>query len=431
MTLSRRLYSVVVYLLVPLVMVRLFLRGLRTPAYRLRLGERFGFGVSLPRSLPVLWVHAVSLGEAQAAVPLVRALRTRYPQVLIAFTTTTPTGAGCVEGAFGADPLVMHQYVPYDLLGAVRRFLDRIHPQWGVVMETELWPNLMHACHKRGMPLLLANARLSERSARGYGRFSALTQETLQCLDAIAAQTEADAERFRKLGTPQERVRVTGNLKFDLQLPASLWEEAAALRRDWCPNRPVWIAASTHEGEEEAVIAAHAALRKTIPNALLLIAPRHPERFSRVAALCRRMGFPAVAWSEHTQVPESCAIYLGDTMGRLPLFYAASDAAFVGGSLVPIGGHNPLEPAALGIPVAFGPHCFHFVEITQLLLEAEAAQTVQDRSALTDTMIRWLQDAHLRDTVGHRGRRVVESHRGALHTLLEMLDRNMRDVSPP
>ena len=305
---SRWVYRVLVYVLTPFVVVRLLWRSIRAAGYRQRMGERFGFVPAIPRHQRVLWVHAVSVGEARAAIPLVRALRTHDPQALIVFTTMTPTGAECVRGAFSADSSVTHAYMPYDLPGAVRRFLDRVHPQLLIIMETELWPTLVHTCQRRRIPVLLANARLSERSARRYGRFPTLTRETLHGLTSIAAQSRVDAERFRQLGAASEHLHVTGNIKFDLQLPASLWEEAAALRRDWCPDRPVWIAASTHEGEEEVVLAAHAALRAILPNALLLLVPRHPERFQRVAALCRRMGFPPVAWSERVQVPEQCAV---------------------------------------------------------------------------------------------------------------------------
>ncbi|CAK0769321.1 3-deoxy-D-manno-octulosonic acid transferase [Gammaproteobacteria bacterium] len=427
MSLPRRIYSLVLCLLVPLVVARLFLRSLRAPGYRRRMGERFGFGSALPSESQTLWIHAVSVGEVQAAVPFVRALRERYPLAQLLLTTTTPTGAECVYAAFGTDSAVVHRYAPYDLPGAVRRFLDRTQPQLLVIMETELWPNLIRTCRQQGIPVILANARLSERSARGYRHFPTLTRETLQDLSAIAAQADTDAKRLKDLGAPPERLHITGNIKFDLRLPASLREEAATLRRDLDINRPVWIAASTHDGEEEAILTVHRELRRTLPNALLLLVPRHPERFPRVASLCRRMGFPPVAWSEHLPVPAPCAVYLGDTMGRLPLFYAAADAAFVGGSLVPVGGHNPLEPAALGIPVTFGPHRFNFAEITHLLLEAGAAQEVGDVAALVATMTYWLQDANLRHALGECGRQVVDANRGALAALMAVVAECHRD----
>ncbi|CAK0762819.1 3-deoxy-D-manno-octulosonic acid transferase [Gammaproteobacteria bacterium] len=423
MSWSRWVYSLILCLLVPLVVARLFLRSVRAPGYRRRMGERFGFGLPLLGEGQTLWIHAVSVGEVQAALPLVRSLRERYPLARLLLTTTTPTGAECVHTSFGTEPAVLHRYAPYDLLGAVHRFLDRTRPQLLIIMETELWPNLIRVCRQRRIPVILANARLSERSARGYRRFPTLTRETLQDLSAIAAQASTDAERFKDLGASPEHLRVTGNIKFDLRLPASLREEAATLRRDLGPNRPIWIAASTHEGEEEVILAAHAELRRVLPDALLLLVPRHPERFSRVAALCRRVGFPPITWTDHRPVPMQSAVYLGDTMGRLPLFYAAADAAFVGGSFVPVGGHNPLEPAVLGIPVAFGPHRFNFSEISCLLLEAGAAQGVTDASTLTTTMTHWLQDANLRHAVGERGRQVVEANRGALAALIEVVER--------
>ena len=428
MSWSRRIYSLILYLLVPLVVARLFLRSVRVSGYRQRMGERFGFGLSLPREEQVLWIHAVSVGEVQAALLLVRALRECHPQTRFLLTTMTVTGAECVCTAFGTESAVIHRYVPYDLPNAVHRFLKCTRPQLLIIMETELWPNLIRACRQRGIPVILANARLSERSARRYRRFPTLTREILQDISAIAVQASADAERFKDLGAPSERLRITGNIKFDLCLPAGLREEAATLRSNLYPNRPIWIAASTHEGEEKTILAAHIELRRTLPNALLLLVPRHPERFLRVAALCRRTGFTPVTWSEHCQVPTECAVYLGDTMGRLPLFYATADAAFVGGSLMPVGGHNPLEPAILGIPIAFGPHRFNFSEISQQLLEAGAAQGVKDVSTLATTMIHWLQDANLRHTIGERGRQVVEANRGALAALVEVVEKCRNDT---
>ncbi|CAK0774495.1 3-deoxy-D-manno-octulosonic acid transferase [Gammaproteobacteria bacterium] len=429
MSLTRRIYSLLLYLLVPVVMVRLLLRSLRIPDYRRRIGERFGFGSVLQSGIQTIWIHAVSMGEVQAALPLVQALRKNHSWARILLTTTTITGAEHVDATFAVDHAVIHRYAPYDLPSAVDRFLNRVRPQLLIIMETELWPNLLRACRQRKIPVILANARLSIRSMRGYRRFAAFTRETLRDLSVIAAQSRADAERFITLGALPERVQITGNIKFDLYLPGNLWKEALTLRHDLNPKRPIWIAASTHQGEEEIILAVHSELRRTLVDALLVLVPRHPERFARVANLCKDAGFPPVAWSEHRPVPSHHAVYLGDTMGHLPLFYAAADAAFIGGSLVSIGGHNPLEAAAIGIPVVFGPYCFNFVEITQLLMDANAARQVNDAAELVSTLYDWLREPDLRHKMGARGRQVVADNRGALTALLEIVARCQNDIS--
>ena len=417
MSTARRLYTAALWGLAPLALGRLWLRGTRMPAYRERVGERLGR--TPPRTgPPAVWVHAVSVGEVQAALPLIERLRRELPGLPLVVTTVTPTGSERVRERLGSA--VHHCYLPYDLPASVGRFLDRVRPAVGVIMETELWPNLYAACEARGVPVVVANARLSPRSWRGYRRLGRLARETLRRVTVVAAQSEADAERFRALGAHPERVHVTGSLKFDLATPASLVESGEALRRVWGPNRPVWVAGSTHEGEEEAALAAHRTLLERWPEALLVLVPRRPERFERVAALVRRAGFrlarrSAGAWDERAQV------LLGDTMGELRLFYAAADAAFVGGSLVPHGGHNPLEAAALGRPVAYGPHTFNFDEIARLLVEEGAARRVGDAGELAATLAGWLADAAARTAAGERGRLAVARNRGALDRLWTLL----------
>lgn len=411
---SRMVYNLGLYLLLPLALLRLWWRGRRVPAYRRRWAERLGYFAPLPEQRAV-WVHAVSVGEVLVAVPLIKWLRERGETVLV--TTTTPTGAERVHAAFGGE--VRHLYCPYDLPDVVRRFVRRARPRLAIVIETELWPNLFRACARADVPVVVANARLSARSAAGYARIAGLMRATLADVRLVAAQSEADAARLRALGA--RTVQVTGNVKFDLHLPASLHEQSAVLRRGWGEHRRVWLAASTHAGEEEQVLAAHAELRRALPDALLVLAPRHPERGDDVAALCRRHGYAVVRRSERRPLVPPDAVFLVDTLGELAVFYAAADVAFVGGSLVPTGGHNVLEPAALGKAVVVGPHTFNFLEITAQLVECGAARRVADGAALAHAVTEYLRDANLRDGAGRQGLALVQQSRGALARLQNLL----------
>jgi 3-deoxy-D-manno-octulosonic-acid transferase len=416
----RRLYTLVLYLLAPLVILRLLWRGLRAPDYWRRWPERFG-AVEPPLGERVIWLHAVSVGEVMAAEPVIRKLLDRHQEYSILVSTVTPTGSARAQSLFGHD--VAHVYAPYDLPGAVARFLDRVRPQLAIVMETELWPNLFHACHQDDIPLLLINARLSVRSVAGYRKVRSLAEQTLALVTEIAAQGDMDAARFESLGADARRITVTGNLKFEQRLPPSLLERAEVLRRDWGVGRPVWIAASTHEGEDEMVLDVFRSLRKRYRDCLLVLVPRHPERFGYAAELSRYRGYNTVLRSERQPCTPETAVFIGDTMGELTLFYAASDVAFVGGSLVHHGGHNMLEPAALGIPVVTGPHVFNFAEITELLLKAGACEKVESTAELTGTVSRWLGDANERHRIGQQGRLTVEKNRGALKTVMAMIER--------
>jgi 3-deoxy-D-manno-octulosonic-acid transferase len=414
----RWLYTGLLYLLLPLALLRLYWRGRRDPGHWQRWRERFGGIPPLPEP-GCLWLHAVSVGETRAALPLIRALREADPNQPLLVTTTTLTGSRQVREALGDQ--VQHVYAPYDLPGAVRRFLRRTQPRLAIIMETELWPNLLHQCAAAGIPVLIANARLSERSMRGYARFGWLTQPMLQHITLIAAQSEADAARFHALGAP--RVQVTGNLKYDLTLPDDLPEQGRQFRREWLgENRPVWIAASTHAGEDEQVLDAFAPLRDRWPELLLLLVPRHPERFDSVAELCWQRGFSVTRRSEKQPCSVETAVFLGDSMGELLQFYAAADLAFVGGSLVPTGGHNVLEPALVGLPTLFGPHMFNFTEAGERLLQAEASWQVTNAVELAAAVDRLLADPALRREAGQCGRVVVERHRGALAALLVQIN---------
>jgi len=414
----RHLYSLITYLLLPFVTLRLYWSGLRNPDYRRRWPERFGF-IPPTDGKPTIWIHAVSVGEVQAAVPLVKRLLENYPGHSIVLTTMTPTGYRTVQQRFA--PAVTHYYVPYDIAWAVRRFLDRLRPAILIVMETEIWPNLIHYSRSRGVPVVLVNARMSSRSAAGYARFPSLTRAMLGGISLIAAQGREDARRLVELGSDAERTVVTGNLKFDIKLPPSTREQAEVLRRGLSVNRPVWIAASTHEGEEKLVLDAFSPILEQAPDCLLLIAPRHPERFDRVADLCRRQGYRLARRSSGEVVTQETSVYLVDTLGELPVCYAAADIAFVGGSLVPVGGHNMLEPASLGVPILTGPHFFNFTEIAQVLSNAGAAWIVRNPTELAKRVQILIEDANLRYQAGQSGCRIVQSNAGGADELMSLL----------
>jgi 3-deoxy-D-manno-octulosonic-acid transferase len=420
---NRTLYTLLFHLGLPLVAIRLWLRARKAPAYARRIAERFG------RKLPAMqvggiWVHAVSVGESIAAAPMIRELLKRYPQLPITVTCMTPTGSERIQALFAQEPRVQHCYLPYDLPWASRRFLDHVQPRLAVIMETELWPNHIHQCARRGIPVSLANGRLSERSARGYARFARLTGPMLAEMSLLAVQTEAEAERFRSLGARRHCVHVTGSIKFDLKVDPSLLERAAQLREQWQAGaRPIWIAASTHEGEDEVMLQAHRQLLASHPDALLILVPRHPERFASVLELCRAQGFATVQRSQGTDVGVGTQVLLGDTMGELLFLYALADIAFVGGSLVPNGGHNLLEPAALSKPVLSGPHLFNFLEIAAMLRNAGALQETDDAPSLAAAIQRLIELPRDAARMGAAGREVMKANQGALERLLGGLGR--------
>lgn len=412
------IYTPLLYLLLPFVLLRLLWRRVKSPEYGRRWGERLGFFSGKPEPGGV-WIHAVSVGEVQAIEPLVKHLRQHWPNLPVIVTTSTPTGSARVDLLFGQD--VFHVYYPYDLPMAVRRFLARVEPSLLVMVETEIWPNMLRACQQQSIPTLLANGRLSARSARRYGYLRGFSRQVFGLIDAVAAQSEADARRFVDLGVAQERVRVTGSIKFDMRIPASVQEQTQVVRRVW-GDRPVWVAASTHEGEEELVLEAHRKILRQIPAALLVLVPRHPERFDKVATLVQRMDYSLLRRSSERPCDRQTQVFLGDTMGELPVFLGVADVAFVGGSLVKVGGHNMLEAAAQGVPVVFGPHVFNFSAIARLLRDQEAGVMVQDVAELAGQVAAWLQDASERSRVGENGRQVVEQNRGALRHLVEMVE---------
>ncbi|MDH0627116.1 lipid IV(A) 3-deoxy-D-manno-octulosonic acid transferase [Pseudomonas mosselii] len=417
---NRTLYTLLFHLGLPLVALRLFLRGRKAPAYRARIAERFACQLPAMRQGGI-WVHAVSVGESIAAAPMVRALLKQYPDLPITLTCMTPTGSERIRAMFEGEPRVQHCYLPYDLPWAAGRFLDHVRPRLGIIMETELWPNHIHQCARRGIPVALANARLSERSARGYARFAGLTRPMLEEMSLIAVQTETEAERFRTLGAHDECVQVTGSIKFDLKVDDQLPPRASALREQWAARqRPVWIAASTHDGEDALILEAHRELLKVHSDALLILVPRHPERFAAVHELCAGQ-FTTVRRSNGDTVTAQTQVLLGDTMGELLFLYALADIAFVGGSLVATGGHNPLEPAALALPVLMGPHVFNFLEISAMLREAGALQQVDDAEGLAGAVRRLVELPQDARRMGEAGRAVMQANQGALQRLLDGL----------
>jgi 3-deoxy-D-manno-octulosonic-acid transferase len=416
--LIRLLYAVVTYLLAPAYALYWFARGIVNRAYWERFGQRFGFGYPEIAGGSI-WIHAVSVGEVQAAVPLVRALARRYPELTLLVTTVTPTGAARVASVFGES--VRHSYIPFETPNAVRSFFKATNPRIALIMETEIWPNLYHACGVRGIPLVLVSARISPRSVHNYRKLLPLFRETLSYGIVIAAQSEADAERFRSLGARPERTRVTGNIKFDIELDPALEERGRALRTEVLGARPVWVAASTHNREEELVLAAHRRIRERFEDALLVLVPRHPERFDTVRQLLGREGFSWVARTAARAAEPGTAVFLGDTMGEVPLFYSAADVAFVGGTLVPVGGHNLLEPAALGRPVVTGPHLFNTQEIADMFAGLGALELVQDEIQLADAVTGLFEDRERARRMGEAARRIVLDNRGALQRLLDLI----------
>jgi 3-deoxy-D-manno-octulosonic-acid transferase len=418
---NRTLYTLLFHLALPLVAVRLLWRARRAPAYRKRIAERFAVGLPSFQTGGI-WVHAVSVGESIAAAPMIRELMARYPHLPITVTCMTPTGSDRIKALFGDS--VQHCYLPYDLPWAASRFLQQLQPKLAVVMETELWPNHIHQCARRGIPVALANARLSERSARGYARFARLTRPMLAELSLIAAQTEVEAARFRQLGARESSVQVTGSIKFDLSVDPALRERAETLRQQWnAATRPTWIAASTHAGEDEIVLAAHRQLLADQPDALLILVPRHPERFGSVYALCRQQGLATVRRSLQEPPQSDTCVVLGDTMGELLFMFALADVAFVGGSLVPTGGHNLLEPAALGRPVLTGPHLFNFLDIAAQLRDAGALTEVAGAEELA-AQVKALWDSPERaEHARTAGYAVLKNNQGALERLLTALGR--------
>ncbi len=417
----RFIYTLIHYLAMPFVLIRLLWRSRHTAGYRKRWSERFGYITSFSEGNSI-WIHAVSVGETIAAIPLVQSLIKQYsPQFHIIVTTTTPTGSELVTKHLQNQ--VTHVYAPFDVPSAVTRFLRRSRVKLCIIMETELWPNLLMICKKHEIPIILANGRLSEQSSLRYQLIPGLTKKMLSTYHTVAAQGVLDGERYLQLGLDPKKLVITGNIKFDLQIPEGLIQQGKMLRHEIGEERRVLIAASTHEGEENIILDAFQKIRQHIPNLFLIVAPRHSDRFQKIADLCRQSKFQVITRSQQKPIEKNTDILLVDTIGELLMIYACADIAFVGGSLVSVGGHNLIEPAALGLPILTGPNLHNFTEISKLLQNAGAAQIVTDSTSVADAVIALCSAKELREKIGKCAQETIEANRGALEKHLECIER--------
>jgi 3-deoxy-D-manno-octulosonic-acid transferase len=412
-------YTALFYLLTPFILLRLLWRGIKAPAYRQRWNERFGF-YNQTYLQNVIWFHAVSVGEAEALFPLLRVLLARHPGLNLLITTTTPTGSARVQAVFGSK--AEHVYLPYDMPFVIRRFLAAFKPRLSVIMETEIWPNLYAECGRQRIPLLVINARLSEKSARGYRKIPSLIHPALANVNLIAAQTADDAERFVGIGAKPESVKVMGNMKFDIEIAEETLAQGRELKATVFGGRFVWILASTHKSEEAPFLDLYPEIRAKIPDLLLVIVPRHPERFSEVKNLCQERRLNVVMRTSGNPCSAETDVYIADTMGELKMLYAASDAAFIGGSMVPVGGHNLLEAAAAGVPVMFGPYMANFKEIAAGVLAHKAALQCRTQEEIADAIHSLYVDPERRAELASRARTFLQKNRGAIQAIAETIE---------
>ncbi|MGC6248231.1 lipid IV(A) 3-deoxy-D-manno-octulosonic acid transferase [Bisgaard Taxon 45] len=418
----RFFYTVLMYLIQPLVVLFMLGRSIKAPNYRKRLNERYGFycGAVRPKPNGVV-IHAASVGEVIAATPLVKRIQALYPNLPITVTTVTPTGSDRVNAAFGNS--VTHFYLPYDLPDAVNRFIAFVQPKVCIVIETEIWPNLIVQLKKQRIPFIIANARLSARSTQRYQKLKGALHHIFDDISLIAPQDDVSAQRYLSLGYDEQRLKLTGNIKYDLLLNDALMQQVTTLKQAWVEQRPVWIAASTHEGEEDLILESHRLLLHKYPDLLLILVPRHPERFNLVADLIKKHKLTYIRRSDKIVPNASTQVVLGDTMGELMLMYGISDIAFVGGSLVKHGGHNPLEPLAFKLPVISGKYTFNFPEVFTKLAQVQGALEINGNTkALTSAIEKFLDSPELRERYGNAGHEVLIENRGALQRLLDLLD---------
>ena len=418
----RYFYSSLFYLAIPFILLRLLWRSIKAPSYRHRWRERFAlYNKRYPKD--IIWFHAVSVGESEALFPLVRQIQKQYPNLKVLITTTTPTGSARVKAVM--QDAVIHVYLPYDIPDAIYRFMRCFKPKLAVIMETEIWPNLFLACGKRGIPLYIINARLSENSARRYKKIPMLVRSALAQVSLIAAQTEDDAKRFISIGADSAKVKTLGNIKFDIKVSQETIEQGIQIKVDLFSGRFVWLIASTHKDEESIFLALYQELKKTIPELLLVIVPRHPERFSEVRKLCEQQQLLVVLRTTKTRVGAETDVYLADTLGELKMLYATADVAFVGGSMVPNGGHNILEAAAVGVPIMFGPYMSNFKDIARGVLAANAAIQCQDKEALILKLLMLYHQPSSRATLAENAKAFVIQNQGATDKICKTLGLTM------
>jgi len=411
-------YNLVLFALFPVILWMLYKPKAGHAGFGYRWIEHFGI-IKKPTQYFDIWLHAVSVGESNAAIPIIKKLLDQQPDLNILVTTTTATGYERIENQLGN--LVTHHYAPVDLWPCVELFLNKAKPKLLVIMETELWPNMLAACNRRKVPVLLANARLSQRSADRYAKFSSLSHVLFSKLDAVFAQYQSDAQRFVDLGIDNNKVQVTGSVKFDFEPTGNIKIQGQSLRQKLGVHRPVVIAASTRDNEEQLVLEAFQLLLQSKPNALLILVPRHPQRFEQVYELCCDDGFSVERRSDGEALSAQTQVYLGDTMGELPLLYACSDVAFIGGSLVPFGGQNMLEPAAIGIACLMGPSLYNFSDISQELIGQGGLKICEDYHELGHCFTRLFEEEELRTKMANAARQTVSDNRGAVDKTLGLL----------
>jgi 3-deoxy-D-manno-octulosonic-acid transferase len=416
----RFLYTIIFYLLLPFILLRLWIKNRNTPNGLQFWHERLGFGLR-PFSPGGIWIHAVSVGESMAAIPLIKLLQQRYPDIPITVTNETLTGAERIRVELGES--VTQLYFPYDLPLILRKFFKALQPKLLILLETELWPNLLVTCQLYQVPVVLVNARLSERSAKSYRRILPIIRKMLKSIDVIAAQFQADADRFIALGFPAEKIQVTGSLKFDLTLPLQLTEQAQLWRKIWGEKRLVWIAASTHPGEEELILQAFTEARRFYPSLLLVSIPRHVDRVPQLEQLYNSQAYKIIKRSEQNESEVGDVdVFIGDTMGELLIFYAAADIAFIGGSLVEKGGQNPLEPAAIGLPLLTGPYTFNFETITEQLKQRNVEIQVTNAKELAEQVIALLSDPARRQQKAHEAKKFVAENKGSVLRQMQLIE---------
>ena len=415
----RFLYNFIFYSSIPFILLRLYWRGFKAPDYRCRWRERLGFYSKKPKQ-NVIWFHAVSVGEAIAVFPLIKQFMLNYPNQQILITTTTPTGSASVKAVMGDR--VEHVYLPYDIPFAVKRFLAHFKPQKAVIMETEIWPNLFILTAKQKIPLFIINARLSTNSCRGYQKISSLVYPALAAVTLVATQTKADEIRFKKIADKNLKVETLGNIKFDLTIAPDTIKQGQQLKSTLFARRFVWIIASTHKGEEQVFFKLYPQLKQKIPELLLLVVPRHPERFDEVAMQTKTAGLILSRRTQNETCDSATDVYLADTMGELKMLYAAADVAFVGGSLFKtLGGHNVLEPAAMGISVIFGAYMGNFKAIENDILAENAAIQCQNEAELMETLLKLYQQPRLRQQLTNNATYFLKHNQGCIEKTIARL----------